>query len=176
MQKSGRLKNIIDPALILNFLPISDNDDYGDDKDLPVLLAHAVIDLPNGRVRLRAWTSHQRAHLVKAAKEQFLNLKILLLKTQAQRSPLSQVKLDYNNGYLETWLFSAILAPPPVLGFAANIALWLSATYVLLMRIKSRVMRMEIMSMSKVMRMRIMSTEMMVSIIVVMVVVSVYQL
>ena len=102
MQKSGRLKNIIDPALILNFLPISDNDDYGDDKDLPVLLAHSVIDLPNGRVRLRAWTSHQRAHLVKAAKEQFLNLKILLLKTQAQRSPLSQVKLDYNNGYLET--------------------------------------------------------------------------
>ena len=44
------------------------------------------------------------------------------------------------------------------------------------MRIKSRVMRMKIMSMSKVMRMRIMSTEMMVSIIVVMVVVSVYQL
>ena len=44
MQKSGRLKNIIDPALILNFLPISDNDDYGDDKDLPVLLAHSVID------------------------------------------------------------------------------------------------------------------------------------
>ena len=125
MQKSGRLKNIIDPALILNFLPISDNDDYGDDKDLPVLLAHSVIDddkdddkdddddddddddkdddkddgddddddddydidddkdlpvllahsvidLPNGRVRLRAWTNHQRANLVKAAKEQFL--------------------------------------------------------------------------------------------------------
>ena len=61
-------KNLVDPALILNF----DNDDYGDDKDLPVLLAHAVIDLPNGRVRLRAWTSHQRANLVKAAKEQFL--------------------------------------------------------------------------------------------------------
>ena len=62
------------------------------------------------------------------------------------------------------------------MGFAANIVLWLSATYVLLMRIRSMVVRMKIMSISKVMRMRIMSTEMMVSIIVVMVVVSVYQL
>ena len=61
------------------------------------------------------------------------------------------------------------------MGFAANIALGLSATYVLPMRIRSMVLRIKIMSMSKVIMMRIMSTEMMVSIIV-FVVVFVYQL
>ena len=61
------------------------------------------------------------------------------------------------------------------MGFAANIALGLSATYVLLMRIMSMVLGIKIMIMSKVMMTTIMSTEMMVSIIV-FVVVFLYQL